>query len=63
MANRRGKKEYPFMVWAIIPKGSSIGSKKKDTTRRSYHKTKESAIKEVNDWNAAGIKSNYLDRK
>ena len=57
--SRRSKKEYPYEVLTILPKGCSIGSKKRETLRKNFVKTEEEAKKEVAAWNKACLVSNY----
>ena len=52
---RKSKSEYPFVVTTIIPKGSAIGSKKRDTIRYEFYKTMEQAQKDVDAWQRAGL--------
>ena len=48
-------KEYPYKLTTIIPKGSAIGSKKRDTIRHSYYSTIEKARGDRDAW----LKVNY----
>ena len=56
---RRNKKDYPYVVSTIIPIGDPIGSKKRETIRKNFVKTKEEAEKESAAWNRSGLVSNY----
>jgi hypothetical protein len=55
----RTKKEYPYVVTTILPKGCPIGSKKRTTIRKNFLKTEEEARKEVKAWEKAGLVSGY----
>lgn len=47
----KSKKEYPFKVAAIIPKGSKIDNKNRNE-----------ALREKDAWNQAGITSKLITR-
>ena len=55
--------EYPYELTTIIPKGSSIGSKKKDTIRHSYYPTIDKARGDRDAWMRVGYTSWITDRK
>ena len=59
---RKSKKEYPFEVITILPKGSPIGSKNKETIRHAYYKTIDQAQKDVDAWTKAGYISKVVNR-
>ena len=55
--------EYPYELTVIIPKGSAIGSKKKDTIRHSYYKTIEKARIDRDAYSRVGFTVGITDRK
>ena len=56
-------KEYPYELTTIIPKGSSIGSKKRDTIRHSYYSVIERARGDRDAWMTIGYTSWIIDSK
>ena len=59
---QKSKKEYPFKVETLIPKGSVIGSKKQTTIRTVFYKDRETAQKDCDAWLKAGLLSSVIDR-
>jgi hypothetical protein len=58
----KSKEEYPFKVETLIPKGSSIGSKKQATIRTAFYKDRETAQKDCDAWLKAGLLSKVINR-
>jgi len=57
----KGKKEYPFRVTTIIPKGTKL-SKNKAVIRNRYYKTREEAQRDADSWVNAGFTSGVFER-